>query len=373
MPSWIPGYDAAQLRAAQLEDADLRQVHRWMDLGRRPSRDEAASLSPAARSYWLNLENLRWVDGVLYLNWVSNQGLPDRLQLLVPRCLRAEVIFCHDSLVSGCMGVLHTVNQVEQRFHWPGPSKDVKVHIRSCATCNANGMPYQRFRAALAGFRVGAPLDRVGIDLMGPLPVSERGNRYLLVIVDYFTRWAEAFPLPDQQAESLAKAFVHEFVCRYGAPLEIHSDQGRNFESALFQEICQWFDIIKKRSSPYHPNANGLVEHFNRTLTALIRSYLESRLHDWDSCIPLLTCAYRSTSYPSTGFSPNFLMFGREVNAPVDLLFPRPQTAMAADVPLYVQDLLDRLQECYELARESCERLQSNKTDVGTPTNPRPP
>ena len=230
-PSWIPGYDPAQLRAAQLEDADLHQVHRWMDLGRRPSRDEAVSLSPAARSYWLNLENLRRVDGVLYLNWVSNQGLPDRLRLLVPRHLRTEVLtFCHDSLFSGHMGVHRTVKKVKQRFHWPGLSKDVKVHICSCATCNANRMPYQRFRAALVGFRVGAPLDRVGIDLIGPLPVTEKGNRYLLVIVDYFTRWAEAFPLPDQQAETVAKTFVHEFVCRYGAPLELHSDQGRNFE-----------------------------------------------------------------------------------------------------------------------------------------------
>ena len=219
MPSWIPGYDAAQLRVAQLEDADLRQVHRWMDLGLRPSRDKAASLSPAVRSYWLNLENLQWADGVLYLNWVSNQGLPDRLRQLVPRRLRARVlVFCHDSLFSGHMGVHRTVNQVKQRFHWPGLSKDVKVHIRSCATCNAKRMPYQRFRATLAGFRVGAPLDRVGIDLVGPLPVTEKGNRYLLVIVDYFTRWAEAFPLPYQQAETVTKTFVHEFVCRYGGP-----------------------------------------------------------------------------------------------------------------------------------------------------------
>ena len=136
MPSWIPCYDATQLRAAQLDDADLCQVHQWMDLGRRPSRDEAASLSPAARSY------LRRVNGVLYLNWVSNQGLPDRLPLLVPRCLRAEMLtFCHDFLFSGHMGFHRFVNQVKQWFHWPGLSKDVKVHIPSCATCNAKRMP----------------------------------------------------------------------------------------------------------------------------------------------------------------------------------------------------------------------------------------
>ena len=138
----------------------------------------------------------------------------------------------------------------------------------------------------------------------------------------------------------------------WSPPLELHSDQGPNFESALFQEVCRLFEIVKTRSSPYHPSSNGLVERFNRTLAALIRSYLESRLHDWDSFIPLLTSAYRSTTHPSTGFSPNFLMFGQEVTAPVDLLFPRPSTTLATDIPTYVQDLRERLHECYELARE---------------------
>ena len=125
-----------------------------------------------------------------------------------------------------------------------------------------------------------------------------------------------------------------------------------NSESALFQEDCWLFKIVKTRSTPYHPSSNCLVERFNRTLAALIHSYLESRLYDWDSFIPLLTSAYRSTTHPSTGFSPNFLMFGWEVTAPIDLLFPRPPSTLAADIPSYVQDLHESLHECHELARE---------------------
>ena len=260
-----------------------------------------------------------------------------------------------DVVLSLSMGVRRTVDQVKRRFHWPGLRKDVKLHIRCCKVCNANKMPYWRFRAALANFRVGAPLDRIGVDLMGPLPVTDQGNRYLLVIVDYFTstRWAEAFSLPDQQLETLARTLVLEFVCRYGAPLELHSDQGQNFESALFQEVCRLFEIVKTRTSPYHPSGKGLVERFNRTLGSLIRSYLKGRPSDWDKFIPLLTSAYRSTPYPSTGFSPNFLMFGREVTAPVDLLFPHPPRTPSQDVPEYVVGLTERLHECYELARNT--------------------
>ena len=213
-------------------------------------------------------------------------------------------------------------------------------------------MPYKKFRAALSNFQVGEPMDRLGIDFMGPLPQTKQGNKYLLVIVDYFTRWAEAFALPDQQAETLAATFVREFVCRYGAPLEVHSDQGRNFESALFQEICRLFGICKTRSSPYHPSSNGLVERFNRTLASLIRSYLEMRVTDWDEHIPYLTSAYRATVHPSTGFTPNFLMFGRETSGPVDLLFPVPKEGQSPSVPEYVVSMQERLVECYNPARE---------------------
>ena len=352
--SWIPGYTKAELAEAQKCDPVLGLVHGWVSAKERPSRNEAASLCPAARTYWLNFDNLFLRDDVLHLQWLGNDARPSALRLLVPRSLQPEVLkACHDTLFAAHMGVRRTVDQVKRRFHWPGLRKDVKLHIRCCKVCNANKMPYRRFRAALANFRVGAPLDRIGVDLMGPLPVTDQGNRYLLVIVDYFTRWAEAFSLPDQQAETVARTLVLEFVCRYGAPLELHSDQGRNFESALFQEVCRLFEIVKTRTSPYHPSGNGLVERFNRTLGSLIRSYLEGRPSDWDKFIPLLTSAYRSTPHPSTGFSPNFLMFGREVTAPVDLLFPRPPRTPSQDVPEYVVGLTERLHECYELARNT--------------------
>ena len=352
--SWIPGYTKAELAEAQKCDPVLGLVHGWVSAKERPSRNEAASLCPAARTYWLNFDNLFLEDDVLHLQWLGNDARPSALRLLVPRSLQPEVLkVCHDTLFAAHMGVQRTVDQVKRRFHWPGLRKDVKLHIRCCKVCNTNKMPYRRFRAALANFRVGAPLDRIGVDLMGPFPVTDRGNHYLLVIVDYFTRWAEAFSLPDQQAETVARTLVLEFVCRYGAPLELHSDQGRNFESALFQEVCRLFEIVKKRTSPYHPSGNGLVERFNRTLGSLIRSYLKGRPSDRDKFIPLLTSAYRSTPHPSTGFSPNFLMFGREVTAPVDLLFPRPPRTPSQDVPEYVVGLTERLHECYELARNT--------------------
>ena len=178
--------------------------------------------------------------------------------------------------------------------------------MRSLTTQKPKRLPrvkgaYRKFRAALADFRVGAPMDCVAVDIMGPLPELLRGNRYILVVVEYFTRWVEAFPLADQKARTVA----HKVV-------ELHTDQGRIFESDLFQEVCKLQEVTKTRSTPYHPGANGLVERFNHTLGSMIRSYLDSDCGDWDLYIPMLTDTYRATSHPAIGFTPNFLILGRD-------------------------------------------------------------
>ena len=361
----MSGYSPGDLSAAQKKDAVLAELHGWFDQGGKPERNEAMSLSPGLRCYWLNYESLRCLDSVLYLEWQDpRQGSSPVLKLLVPESLKEEVLrLCHDSLFAGHMGVRRTLDRVRRGFYWYGIQRDVKLHVRACPTCAATKMPYRKYRAAMANFRVGAPLDRLGIDIMGPLPTTTRGNRYLFVICDYFTRWVEAFPLPDQKAETVAQVLVHEFICRFGAPLEIHSDQGRNFESSLFQEVCRLLRVRKTRSTPYHPSSNGLVERFNRTLASLLRSYIEEHQEEWDVQVPILTCAYRSTSHPSTGFTPNYLMLGREVMTPVDLTFPTYQDH-ASGVPEYVLNMQARFAASYGIAREKLLRAaeQQKKT-----------
>jgi len=102
-----------------------------------------------------------------------------------------------------------------------------------------------------------------GIDVIGPLPRIARNNQYIL-IGDYFTRWIEAYPLPNQQADRVAHKLVHEFISRNGIPLETHTDQGRNFEIDLFKEIYDLLEIKKTRNTPHHPSSNGLIERFNQ-------------------------------------------------------------------------------------------------------------
>ena len=111
-------------------------------------------------------------------------------------------------------------------------------------------------------------MERVALDILGPLPLSESGNQYLLIVADYFTKWPEAYALPNQEATTVAKILVNEMICRFGVPLEIHSDQGQNFESALFKEMCCLLGMSKTRTIPLHPQSDGMVERMNRTTEA---------------------------------------------------------------------------------------------------------
>ena len=103
---------------------------------------------------------------------------------------------------------------------------------------------------------VGAPMERIAMDILGPFPVTENGNKYILVICDYFTKWVEAIPIPNQEASTVAESGVNKFICVFGVPLQIHTDQGTNFESKLFQEICR-LGLKKTRTTPLHPQSDG--------------------------------------------------------------------------------------------------------------------
>ena len=108
-------------------------------------------------------------------------------------------------------------------------------------------------------YNVGQPFERIAIDIAGPFPVTDDGNRYIMVIGDYFTKWVEAYAIPNQEVTIVAKKLVHYFCCRYGAPMEIHTDQGRNFESRVFKELCRLLGIRKTRTTPLHPQSDGMV------------------------------------------------------------------------------------------------------------------
>ena len=200
--------------------------------------------------------------------------------------------------------------------------------------------------------RVGAAMERIGIDVMGPLTTSDKGNRFVIVICDYFTKWVEAFATPDHCAETVAKILVDHFISRWGLPSSLHSDQGREFEGKLISELCKLLGIEKTRTTPWHPSSNGLVERFNRTLGEMLRQVTGKHQKDWDEKLAVLTMAYRATVHESTGQTPNMMMLGRELPMPTHLLSKEHESEEnSPNVPSYVQKIQENLWEVHDLAR----------------------
>ena len=193
----------------------------------------------------------------------------------------------------------------------------------------------------------------MALDLLGPLPRSDSGNAWVMVVGDYCSKWMEAYPLPDARAVTVADKFVKEFVCRFGVPLELHSDQGTNFESAVFAEMCRVLGISKTRTTAYNPKSDGMVERYNKTMVNMVAMMIEPKRQqgDWDECPPYASFAYRCTPQESTGESPNMMMLGREVRLPVDLMVECPSVEDTTRTD-YAEALRHNLQEAHTRARE---------------------
>ena len=200
-------------------------------------------------------------------------------------------------------------------------------------------------------------MERIVVDVLGPLPQSESGNKYLLVVADYFSKWTEAFPMRDQEATTAAEILVREVVSRFGVPLTLHSDQGRNFESTVFSEMCRLLGVRKTRTTPLHPQSDGMVD---RTLEAQLSKFVDHNQRDWDEHIPLLLMAYRTAAHDTTGITPAKVMMGRDLRLPIDLFIGRPSKEVPLHKSQYAQQLYHRLERIHSFAREHL-KVKSDK------------
>ena len=148
------------------------------------------------------------------------------------------------------MGIDKTLNRLKERFYWPGHYEDVRNWCQTCAVCASRKAPSTRSRAPLTTIKTGYPLQIVAMDIMGQFPNYSQGNRYILVASDYFTRWVEAFGIPDQLSTTVAHRLTNKFFSRFGLPEQFHSDQGRNFESDVISEICR---LLENQNNPVSP------------------------------------------------------------------------------------------------------------------------
>jgi hypothetical protein len=337
---------------AQSKDEILEKMRHWKETKERPIWESISPCDKVTKAYWTLWNVIELKDGVLMKKFEDDVTEDITWQILVPHATKEEILkVMHNTPTAGHLGENKTLESLKKRFYWFGMKEDVSSWIRSCGPCSMRKKSRNN-KSAMKQYNVGLPMERVALDILGPLPRTAKGNKYILVVADYFSKWTEMYAMPNQEAVTITKKFVEEFICRFGIPQEIITDQGTQFESQLFKEICKMLDINKKRTTGFHPKANGMVERFNRTLESMLSMFVASNQKDWDVYLPLVGMAYRSTKHSSTEISPNMIMLGREIKMPVDIMYGLPEEDDYQDITEYVALMRKKLERVFQVSRE---------------------
>ena len=253
-----------------------------------------------------------WEDGLLFRSQLTHVSEVVHV-LVLPHSLRKKVLeVAHDGMQH--MGARRVKALLSQRFSWPGLGQDVIGYVRSCDTCQRCSKLHRKVPMVERQV-MSEPFESMAVDIVGPFPKGKGGCRFLLTCICMASKWPEALPLRSITAKSVALGLV-EIFSRTGIPLELLSDQGAQFIGKVVSKLCKSLHIQKLKTTPYHPETNGIVERLHGTLGAMLTKATSQGL-DWVGQIPF---ALRAAPNRETMFSPYELVFGRQVRTPLDII-----------------------------------------------------
>ena len=293
-------------------------------------------------------------DGVLCRKQPAD---PTRIQIVLPEVLRPRLLrLAHHSPLAGHPGQTRLHHRLSRSYYWPQMAADVATTVRECSACAKNRLRLIRNTSPMLLFPATNPLESVAIDILGPLPKSKRGFRFILVIADRFTKLTQVVPLRKITAYDVAVAFVEHWVFKYGPPKTLLSDNGSQFVAHFFQRVCRILGTNNAYTTTYHPQTNGQVERFNRSLLAMLRCYVEDNPEDWCLMVHVLTFAYNMSVHRSTGTTPFELVLTRY---PPEFTLAHNANRLEAVTNNDRADFASRLGVCITKARNSLLKSQA--------------
>jgi len=266
------------------------------------------------------LKKFKLQDKTLYRITYHRDGC-EKLLLCVPKKLRLDVLNqLHDNAsTGGHYGLVKTYLKVRERFYWPNLEKSIGKYIARCKSCQLNKPDYAPSKGLLQNIPYQEPFSLLGLDLLGPINETSRGNKYIIVVINLSTKYLESAALKYIRSKTMADYLINSIFLRHGAIASIITDQGRSLVSNLMNDVMRQSGVNHITTTAYHPQSNGQAERTCKIIIDLLSHYVEEDLRNWDLILPSIVFCYNTTVQASTRETPFKLLYGREANLPIDL------------------------------------------------------
>ncbi len=347
-PSDLPSREEFIL--ALKADSRLGALYHYMDTQEAPA-DQLGAFQ-AMEPYYLIEDGLLMMYDGLKKSLTKGPHVIQR-RLVVPTTLRRRVIMHHHSTPeSGHLAAQATYARLRDIYWWPGIWRDTSRLVKSCHGCQVHKDAPDGKSGLLQPIPASAPWEVVGIDLVGPLTLTPRYNRYILTMVDFFSRWTIFVPLRESKAKDVVDAVMEHLVHKFGPPQAFVSDKGMQFVGGLFQRMLARLNVRYSSTSGYHPQANGRTERIHRVLNSMLTAQVNKHHANWDEFVSASAWAVNTLWSRKTGLTPYEILFGTPARVPSEVLYGSRQE-VAVDVNEYNLRLLGTLRNVYQRVRKA--------------------
>jgi hypothetical protein len=284
-------------------------------------------------------------------------------RIVIPATKKNEILqLAHNHPMSGHLGQTNTFVRLRQKYYWPGMYHDIIHYVQTCETCQKRNKDRHLFPISSATI-IPKPFYHIGIDVLGPLPTTLQGNRYIILSVDLFSKWPEAHAVANADALNVCQFLYDDVICRHGVPQEITSDRGSEFCNELLATLYQTYQIKHIKTTAYHPQGNGQVERTNRTLKDILAKLTNEKDLPWDQYLHSALFALRTLRQESTHFSPFEILHGDTARLPFEELVKIPVDFESWENQIwqYIVSETERHHQIKEQARQFISRAQERQ------------